>query len=523
MKKLVVLLLLSLSFSLSWAQIEPLPNDSRFDSEITLITQVDGETLSAVIDGMARSMGLTPILSNMPETYVFYNITDPKPFRLIWSILLTENGLDYVLYDDDVIVVGDASSIAINFKTSIEEVTDTNADDPTENTETKLEPLVNIVYSVNHNPEEIMGLIASVVPNAIVTAHPGLMTITVQGTTKEQEAAVKTLAEFDKPIPVIETIQEEVEQRIYTLSYATATELVEVLLNTGSIKSATDDFAVNARDLPEDTKEENPVANESETKTTASAIMISADPRTNSIIVTASYKEQERIAKLIPALDAPQKQVNVQVRIQEISARSATKLGINISGGLGNFSANILDTGLKFIFDAQNALSGLNIGAVLDTLETQGLARRVDDTTITITNNQVGSIQSGGTIYILIPSVGDPIERVIEYGVKVDVIPQITNDGKVTLKVSARVDQPLTDAQSISYVDIASRNIKSTVTIEDGQTVLLGGLFQNIVVKDEKGVPILSAIPILGSLFKQSSSEEKNSELLLIITADILD
>ncbi len=518
MKKLVVLLLLSLSFSLSLAQVVPLPNDSRFDAEITLITQVNGETLSTVIDGLARSMGLTPILSNMPETYVFYNISDPKPFRLIWSILLTENSLDYVLYEDDVIVVGDAASIATNFKTPVvaEEDTTSEASDSTENTGTQveeLEPLVSNVYSVNNNPEEIMALIASVIPSAIVTAHPGLKTITVQGTAKEQEIAVKTLADFDKAIVIKEIAKEEVEQRIYVLSYAVATDLVEVLKESGANNN---NFTGNTQENNAD----NQAAN-SDNKS-GSELIISADPRTNSIIITAPYETQERIAKLIPALDAPQRQVNVQVRIQEISTRSALDLGIDLKAGLGNFSTSILDSGLKFIFDAQSALSGLNIGAVLDTLEAQGLARRVDDTTLTVLNNQQAHIQSGGTIYILIPG-SPPIERVIEYGVEVTVVPQITNDGKVNIKIAAQVNQPLTDAKSINYVDIASRNIESTITIEDGQTVLLGGLFQNIVIKDEKGVPILSAIPILGSLFKHSSSEEKDSELLLIITADILD
>lgn len=517
MKKLVVLLLLFLSIGLSWAQVEPLPNDSRFDSEITLVTQVDGQPLGSVIDGLARSMKLTPILSNIPDTYVFYNISDPKPFRLIWSILLTENGLDYVLYDDDVIVVGSAESIASSFKPPVaepvEQAVDNNKSEDMAAPVVEAEPVVNIVYSVNNDPEEIMALVASVIPNAVVTAHVGLKTITVQGTAKEQEVAVQTLADFDKEIVVQEVPKEKIEQRIYTLSYANAADLVKVLKESG----ANNNFDPNAN-AANDAQNQDANTNAQ----SGSDLQISADERTNSIIITATHDTQERIAKLIPALDAPQKQVNVQVRIQEISTRSALDLGINLKGGLGNFSTSILDTGLQFIFDAQSALSGLNIGAVLDTLETQGLARRVDDTSLTVLNNKLAHIQSGGTIYILIPG-SPPIERLIEYGVEVTVVPQITNDGKVNLTISAQVNQPLTDAKSINYVDIASRNIDSTITIEDGQTVLLGGLFQNSVVRDEKGVPILGAIPIIGSLFKQTSTEEKDSELLLIITADILD
>ncbi len=249
---------------------------------------------------------------------------------------------------------------------------------------------------------------------------------------------------------------------------------------------------------------------------------VTADARTNSIIVTGTAAAQARIAELIPELDTPQQQVNIQVRIQEISTRAASNLGINLTAAAGNLAASILDTGLKFVFDAQNAISGLNLGAVLDTLESQGLSRRVDDSTVTVLNNDTGTIQSGGTIFISIPGGDSNIERTIPYGVQVDVTPRIANDGRVTLMVEARVEDILSESDNPNFLNLSTRQVASTVTLTPGQTVLLGGLLQNQLNQSENRVPVLGDLPIVGSLFGSTTSEEDNTELLLIVTADVI-
>ena len=116
------------------------------------------------------------------------------------------------------------------------------------------------------------------------------------------------------------------------------------------------------------------------------------------MLVTAPAEVQVQIAGLIEQLDVPQSLVNVQVRIQEITRNTAQNLGVDLSAGLGNFAFKALEESFQFVFDAQRAITGLNIGAVLDTLERQGLSRRVDDGNITIINNGVGRLQSGGTL-----------------------------------------------------------------------------------------------------------------------------
>ena len=256
----------------------------------------------------------------------------------------------------------------------------------------------------------------------------------------------------------------------------------------------------------------------------SSDITIAADTRSNRIVVTAPEVVQSEIQSLISELDQPQQQVNVQVRIQEITTSAAQDLGFNLSASLGKFSTTILETGLDFVFDAQRAITGLNLDATLNTLERQGLARRVDDSNLTVKNNGTGTLQSGGTIYISIVGGGDStIEREIPYGVQIDVSPQISNNGNVTLDVEAKVEAIVSETENPNFLNLSTRNVNSQVTLAPGQTVVLGGLLQNELRDSVSRVPLLGSLPIIGSLFSTTTTEETNSELLLIVTADVLE
>ena len=248
-----------------------------------------------------------------------------------------------------------------------------------------------------------------------------------------------------------------------------------------------------------------------------------AEQRTNSLIVTGSASVQARLAALIAQLDQPQPQVNIQVRIQEITRRSAFELGIDWTSGFGNLSATILGGGLDFIFNTTQVISSLNVLAVLDTLETQGLSRRVDDTNLTVLNNGTGTIQSGGQIFITIPGASENIERTIPYGVQIDVTPRITADGRVTLEIEASVEDVLSTTNDPSFLNLSSRNVTTTVTVEEGETLLLGGLLQSQLNVTRNRLPIIGSIPLLGDLFGRTITEEDNTDLLVIVTALILD
>jgi Flp pilus assembly secretin CpaC len=465
------------------AQPADLPPDARFDELVSFSTGNGGESLGAMITALARSVGLTPVLADFDTgKRIVYDIGEAKPFRQVWSLILTLNDLDYVLEPNDIVVLGTAGSLG-RLRSAPSSTVDVG------------EPRVQRFYRVNNDVEQVVEVLRLAVPDARVDALPGTGALVVVGTEAQQAAVVDTLGEFDRRAEVV-----ALEQRTYFLSNAVAADLAVTLERTGVVG-----------------------AGEGEAGTRLDTFTVVAEPRTNSLIVTGSSGIQGRLAALIAELDAAQQQVNVQVRIQEITRRSAIDLGIDWSGGIGNFTANLLGGGLNFIFNTSQVISSLNILAVLDALETQGLSRRVDDTNVTVLNNGTATLQSGGQIFISIAGGSENIERTIPYGVQVDVTPRITNDGRVSLLIEARVEDVLSTTNDPTFLNLSSRTLSTTVTVEEGQTLLLGGLLQNSLTVSRQRIPIIGSIPLIGDLFSKTMTEEDNTDLLLIVNTTIID
>src|SRR5690606_9602685 len=182
------------------------------------------------------------------------------------------------------------------------------------------------------------------------------------------------------------------------------------------------------------------------------------------------------------------------------------------------------DTGLSFIFDMASAVSSFNIMAVLDALETQGLSRRVDDANLTLLDKQTGTLISGGNARILLPNAaGEAILEEVEYGVQITLTPLIGSDGRITITVSAEISDLLPPPTADVVLHTSTRRVSTTVTLVPGQTVLLGGLLQDEISITKNRVPVLGSLPIIGELFGTTSTEESSGELLLIVTADVID
>ena len=504
-----------------------MPNTEQFNQNVDLRTRPAGESLDALIQALARSVGLSAVTQGIPEGAVGrYNLGEPKPFREVWDIVLTLNGLEYVLRSDNIVVVGPPETLA--------------GLQPRRNEGT---PTETRTYAVSSNAEQLQELLESQFPvgnNVVVSSFPELGLVSVQGTEAEQEQAEAILSQFDRTAatPV---------RRAYSLSYAKAEELAAVLTasvtapesTNGSSSTAqqpTQNGAGNAiRQALTDSVTGDSSAPQGATEASAALAVegqfsIAADPRSNRIIVTAPANVQRDIAQIIAELDQPERQVNVQVRIQEVSSTLAERLGVDLTSAFGNFSTStfsnaVENSGLSFIFDAQKAVTGFNLGAVLDAYESQNLARRVDDSNVTVVNNGKARIQSGGTLYVNIAGAGsvENIERTIEYGVQVEVTPQITNNDEIVLDINGRVDTPLGEVTNPALLNIQTRNLTSRITLAPNQTVVLGGLLENVVRDTTTKVPILGDVPILGNLFTTDDTSDESTELLIIVTADVLE
>ena len=486
---LTLLVVACLALGSALAQPAELPDDARFDQPVTFATGMGGESLRAMMTALARAVDLTPVFDAFTDVNIVYDIGEPKPFRQVWSLVLTLNDLDYVLQANDVVVIGTTEGLARlrAAPATVEAEVEVEVDE---------EPRLQRFYRVNNEPETVATILRRSVAGIEVDTLPGTNAIIVVGTEQQQEAVEETLLEFDAPAEIV-----RLEQRTYFLSNARAADLASTLQSTvlvgtgenGEAGSRLDDFTVVA------------------------------ESRTNSLIVTGSAAAQGRLAALIDELDRPQRQVNVQVRIQEITRTASLSLGIDWNAGFGNLSASVLSGGLQFIFDTTQVISALNVLAVLDALETQGLTRRVDDSNITVVDAGTGSIQSGGTLFITLPGAQQNIERTINYGVQIDVTPRIAADGRITLDVEASVDDLVSTASDPTFQNIATRNVQTTISVDQGQTVLLGGLLQNSLQMSRRQIPVLGSIPVVGDLFSRNITEEDSVDLLIILTAQIID
>ena len=530
------------------SELEPLPTESKYDQVITFNTGLGGASLPVMIEALAHSVGLTAVIEDVPDKVVTYNL-GKKPFRQIWQILISLNGLDYELLSNDVIIVG-----------TVDTISRFNEREPQPLVEDVPEPVVEAppvleqrFYRVAGDTTELASALATVGPDASVAPFPTIQTISVRATALEHNAVATALQEIDiveeepeEVIAVVEPVVEEpeviaepepepepvikyaeTEQRVYRLSNAVAEDISAILQQSTEAQTPEVDSQAQAETgiaVPPGASLETL---EDGTKLITPEVGVVADQRTNSLIIQATVEQHQAFGALIPQLDIAQKQVNVQVRIQEIKKSTVQSLGMDLSGGFGNFSATLLDTGLNFVFDAQRAISGLNIGAVLDTYETQGLSRRVDDTNLTVLDNGSGTMQSGGVITVVDRSNnggdgGDVKSLEIPYGVQITVNPRIGNDGRITMTVQAKVEDLLSPLDSTD-IQRSTNSVESLISLEPGQTVLLGGLFRNKFKENIQGTPILSSIPVIGSAFSTTTVEEDESELLLIVTANVIE
>ena len=503
MKRLSALLVV---LSLALAQ-GSLPRDARFDQPVSNVGV--NQPLSALLDALARSVGLSPILRDIPNVSVTADI-DRKPFRQVWDLLINTYGdgrITYALLENNVIVVGPREVV---------ERARGQAAQPAPATE----PTVREFYQVRSgDPEALAAFVQQEVPGVTVRAVPGQNVLSISGPSRAVNEALSLLQRIDVPQAAVPTAP--LVQKSFALSHARASELAEVLSKA---------IAAQAQDQAAPAQGQGQAA-----APAAPRVTVVAEPRTNTIIVTGTAEQIALAERLIPSLDRPVQQVQLQIRVQAVSGEVIRNLGIKwetISGG--NLIASFLSTGLNLIFDATRSLASLNIRAVLDALEKQQLSRRLSDANLLVEDNygadtsdlrttgaKGAEIKVGGRLLIPI-RIGDQISvREFDYGLLVRVRPQISTDGSILLEVFTQTGGDPADGPAGS-IRIPQQSTLSKLRIRDGQTVVLGGLVQKVTDTSEGKIPLLGDIPLLGELFKIRNASVKDDELIVIITGSIV-
>ncbi len=273
------------------------------------------------------------------------------------------------------------------------------------------------------------------------------------------------------------------------------------------------------------------------------------DPRTNSLVVTDIVDNMPAIESLIKQLDIPLKQVMIEAMLVEVSLNKETDLGINwklTNGPQGNLqTANPTTAFLSNNSIASNAMTSyLNIGSIQDThalstqlaaMESVGTANILSTPKIAALDRTLANFTIQDTIpYLGVPtttSTGNPPETIttqtvnfLNLPISLSIQPEIGNDDKtVTLHpLTVNVVSQTGAAIANGPPPTNSRAVTSVVAVQDGQTIVIGGMIKDQDQKQEYKIPVLGDIPLLGMLFKGSSVTKEKIELLIFLTPHII-
>ncbi|MDF3130472.1 secretin N-terminal domain-containing protein [Kiritimatiellaeota bacterium B1221] len=274
--------------------------------------------------------------------------------------------------------------------------------------------------------------------------------------------------------------------------------------------------------------------------------IIEVDPETRSLIVVADEATGARIAQVLKDLDRPKPQVLIKVLFAEVTYGNGMELGVE--GLLGftsnddNFNQGTFSTGLgqsDTLDEFSNDLAGgfwnllgddweLRIRALAETGKLEVLSRP----SILARNNQEAVIIIGEEIPLVtnsqITDSGQTLNTIqySDVGIILKVTPFINSNGTVEMivapEISSLADESITVSETVDSPVITKRSAETVVVTPDGETVVIGGLMETQRIESVKKVPILGSIPIVGALFRNTSTEETKKELLIFMTPYIV-
>ena len=214
-------------------------------------------------------------------------------------------------------------------------------------------------------------------------------------------------------------------------------------------------------------------------------------------------------------------QVRLEVRIAEISQTCAQALGIDWFQGAGNLSGSSLMTG--FVNDATLKLFFENGNSSFIKAECKkGLVKILAEPTIVTMSGQEGHFLVGGKVYTPTVTANGGIDyEEREYGVGLRFLPTVLDAGRISLKVAPEVSEPLQEALSAGDATglpaFKLTYASTTVMMRHGQNLVIGGLLRDNLEETIRSVPLLSKIPILGTLFRRTDKKAETTELVVVV------
>jgi type IV pilus assembly protein PilQ len=281
-----------------------------------------------------------------------------------------------------------------------------------------------------------------------------------------------------------------------------------------------------------------------------------AEPRTNQIFISDLPARLQDLQKMLTQLDVPVRQILIEARIVEADDQFGQSLGVRLGTGLaiplkiqgrsntlavgasnqaaaagtvpGNqvnlpagTAGQTLNTSATFAVSLFNAAADKFINVEISALEAAGLGKVVSRPRV-VTADQTKALIEQGTELPYLTAAGNGVTAISfrKANLKLEVTPQITPDGSVVLDVDVNRDS-VGQITAAGYA-INTKHVKTQVRVEDGGTVVLGGIYEETSRNDDAKVPGLGEVPGLGWLFKKRDQTQRKSELLIFLTPRVV-
>lgn len=283
----------------------------------------------------------------------------------------------------------------------------------------------------------------------------------------------------------------------------------------------------------------------------------------NALLVDALPGDFEGVRKLVAELDLLPRQVHISVMIVEVNDTAGLTLGAELtalnapervgdtvlSGGtrFSDQAVGLMDSLQRGLFP-QGITLGVGEGVRLDedgnmvmgfpglaqiyALRESGKVKILSETSLEAQNNREASVRVVNEIPVLKSTIEggsgtarDVIQNIerMDVGVKLKMIPQILPDARVRVELNPSIEAVISEGGSNNFTPtIARREVSTTVTVPDGDTIVIAGLTRTDTQQTRKRIPLLGSIPLLGWLFRYDTDQESRTDLLIFVTPRIV-
>lgn len=265
-------------------------------------------------------------------------------------------------------------------------------------------------------------------------------------------------------------------------------------------------------------------------------VTIVGEAKSNSVLVNASPRYRAKVMEMITELDIDPPQVMIQVLLAEITLDTGDQWGMTINDKVGvlplsadmGFFGGILGGGVGSAF----SIDANDLQLTLAAMESQRRFQLLSNPSITVANNEEGRIQVGETLRL--PEAVATFETGIqnttvtpeEVGTILTVLPTINPDGFVRMVISPEIsklsDKKLQISKDFFSPIIIRRTATTTVTVRDGETVVIGGLIKGDYERTDQKIPFLGDLPLIGALFRSEKTVAARTELLIVLTPHVI-